>query len=114
MCPIPAARRCGHARPDARLRRSGRDRQAVCRFLADQGQMPHLASHVLPNPIFWEVGALCSSDKPLTKLFFLLGDRLRARFMETGGELPDYELLELLLFRSIPRRDVKPIAKQLI
>jgi DNA repair protein RadC len=41
-------------------------------------------------------------------------DRLRARFMETGGELPDYELLELLLFRSIPRRDVKPIAKQLI
>jgi DNA repair protein RadC len=34
--------------------------------------------------------------------------------METGGELPDYELLELLLFRSIPRRDVKPIAKQLI
>jgi DNA repair protein RadC len=41
-------------------------------------------------------------------------DRLRARFMETGGELPDYELLELLLFRSIPRRDVKPIAKALI
>ena len=41
-------------------------------------------------------------------------DRLRARFMETGGELPDYELLELLLFRSIPRRDVKPIAKPLI
>jgi DNA repair protein RadC len=34
--------------------------------------------------------------------------------METGGEMPDYELLELLLFRSIPRRDVKPIAKQLI
>ena len=28
--------------------------------------------------------------------------------------LPDYELLELLLFRSLPRRDVKPIAKRLI
>jgi DNA repair protein RadC len=42
-------------------------------------------------------------------------DRLRARFGETGGEgLPDYELLELVLFRSIPRRDVKPIAKELI
>ncbi len=40
--------------------------------------------------------------------------RLRARFMETSGDpLPDYELLELLLFRSVPRRDVKPIAKQL-
>jgi DNA repair protein RadC len=42
-------------------------------------------------------------------------DRLRARFGEAGGEgLPDYELLELVLFRSIPRRDVKPIAKELI
>ncbi|MGL5136912.1 MAG: RadC family protein, partial [Beijerinckiaceae bacterium] len=28
--------------------------------------------------------------------------------------LPDYELLELALFRSLPRRDVKPIAKRLI
>jgi DNA repair protein RadC len=42
-------------------------------------------------------------------------DRLRARFMEVGGDgLPDYELLELVLFRSIPRRDVKPLAKELI
>lgn len=28
--------------------------------------------------------------------------------------MPDYELLELMLFRSIPRRDVKPIAHALI
>ncbi|WP_375458390.1 DNA repair protein RadC [uncultured Enterovirga sp.] len=42
-------------------------------------------------------------------------DRLRARFAEAGGEaLPDYELLELVLFRSIPRRDVKPLAKDLV
>ncbi len=42
-------------------------------------------------------------------------DRLRQRFMEAGGEsIPDYELLELLLYRSIPRRDVKPLAKELI
>jgi DNA repair protein RadC len=42
-------------------------------------------------------------------------DRLRARFTEIGGDsLPDYELLELVLFRSIPRRDVKPIAKELL
>ena len=42
-------------------------------------------------------------------------DRLRARFQEAGAEtLPDYELLELLLFRSIPQRDVKPLAKELI
>ena len=42
-------------------------------------------------------------------------DRLRARFREGGAEaLPDYELLELLLFRALPRRDVKPLAKELI
>ena len=42
-------------------------------------------------------------------------ERLRARFQDVGGEaLPDYELLELLLFRSIPQRDVKPLAKELI
>ncbi len=42
-------------------------------------------------------------------------DRLRERF-KTGGKdaLADYELLELYLFNSIPRRDVKPIAKDLI
>lgn len=42
-------------------------------------------------------------------------DRLRARFAKAGGDaLADYELLELFLFRSIPRRDVKPLAKDLI
>ncbi|WP_407527809.1 RadC family protein [Methylobacterium oryzisoli] len=40
-------------------------------------------------------------------------ERLRARFAQ-GDTLPDYEFLELVLFRSIPRRDVKPIAKALI
>ncbi len=42
-------------------------------------------------------------------------DRLRARFLEGGpAALADYELLELYLFRSLPRRDVKPLAKDLI
>jgi DNA repair protein RadC len=41
-------------------------------------------------------------------------DRLRARFLEAPDALPDYELLELLLFMAIPRKDVKPIAKLLI
>ncbi len=42
-------------------------------------------------------------------------ERLRARFLEAGSDaLADYELLELVLFRAIPRRDVKPIAKALI
>lgn len=42
-------------------------------------------------------------------------ERLRQRFREAGGNaLSDYEMLELLLFRAMPRRDVKPLAKQLI
>lgn len=41
--------------------------------------------------------------------------RLRARFMEGGAAaLPDYEMLELVLFRAIPRQDVKPLARRLI
>jgi DNA repair protein RadC len=41
--------------------------------------------------------------------------RLRARFMEGGAAaMPDYELLELVLFRAIPRQDVKPIARLLL
>lgn len=41
--------------------------------------------------------------------------RLRKRFAEAGPDaLADYELLELLLFRVIPRRDTKPLAKALI
>ena len=42
-------------------------------------------------------------------------ERLRERFREAGAEaLSDYELLELLLFRALPRRDVKPLAKLLL
>jgi DNA repair protein RadC len=41
--------------------------------------------------------------------------RLRQRFMQGGATaMPDYELLELVLFRSIPRRDVKPLARALL
>lgn len=42
-------------------------------------------------------------------------DRLRHRFRTGGADaLPDYELLELVLFAAIPRRDTKDIAKLLI
>lgn len=42
-------------------------------------------------------------------------ERLKERF-RTGGEaaLADYELLELLLMQAIPRKDVKPLAKDLL
>jgi DNA repair protein RadC len=42
-------------------------------------------------------------------------ERLRQRFVAGGPDaLPDYELLELVLFNAIPRVDVKPLAKKLL
>jgi DNA repair protein RadC len=42
-------------------------------------------------------------------------ERLRSRFREAGADaLPDYELIELLLFRTLAQRDCKPLAKALI
>jgi DNA repair protein RadC len=42
-------------------------------------------------------------------------ERLRQRLIEAGAEaLPDYELLEVLLFANDARRDVKPLAKALL
>jgi DNA repair protein RadC len=43
-------------------------------------------------------------------------ERLRERFASSGSgdAFADYELLELLLFRVIPRADTKPVAKALL
>ena len=42
-------------------------------------------------------------------------ERLRSRLREAGpGALADYELLELLLFFSVHRRDTKPMAKAML
>ena len=41
--------------------------------------------------------------------------RLRERFLRSGTEgMHDYEALELMLMHAIPRRDVKPVAKELL
>ncbi len=41
--------------------------------------------------------------------------RLRGRFSDSGPDaLADYEILELVLFALIPRRDVKPLAKKML
>jgi DNA repair protein RadC len=52
---------------------------------------------------------------PLAEHYHGHRDRLRTRFREAGADaLADYELIELILFRAIPRIDVKPLAKTLI
>jgi DNA repair protein RadC len=56
-------------------------------------------------------------EKPGADLPHFLGhrERLKARFRDAGSEtLQDYELLELILFQVIPRKDTKPLAKALL
>ncbi len=61
-----------------------------------------------PTPVKTEKGRLPSYIKDHRK-------RLRERFMSGGAAaLPDYEMLELVLFRAIPRQDVKPLARRLL
>lgn len=72
----------------------------------DEATLPFLLDEAEPQPL------------PQGKLPSYIADhrkRLRSRFLQGGAEaLPDYELLELILFRAIPRRDVKPLAHDLL
>ncbi|OQP88061.1 hypothetical protein BTR14_00835 [Rhizobium rhizosphaerae] len=77
-------------------------------FFADQpARRPKAKAERAPAP---------SPDRPAAEAHYHgHRDRLRARYRENGDTaLADYELLELLLFRLIPRRDTKPIAKALL
>jgi DNA repair protein RadC len=56
-------------------------------------------------------------SRPAAKPPHYLGhrERLRERFLKGGSDaLADYELIELVLFRAIGRRDLKPLAKELL
>jgi len=68
-------------------------------------------------PLF-EGQELVITDPKANKIPSYLRDhrkRLRERFLEGGpGAMPDYEMLELLLFQAIPRCDVKPVARRLM
>jgi DNA repair protein RadC len=70
------------------------------------------------QPDLWAVAPAAPPSKRKTEPApHYLGhrDRLRARASAGGlAALPDYEVLEMLLFRAIPRGDVKPLAKQLL
>ena len=75
------------------------------------------AFHEAPLPLFAAEDEAEGNALP-AKLPSYIADhrkRLRTRFMEGGAQaIPDYELLELLLFRAIPRQDVKPLARELL
>ena len=56
-----------------------------------------------------------TTDQEEAKHYHGHRERLRSRFREAGSAaLADYELIELILFRAIPRMDVKPLAKALV
>lgn len=71
-----------------------------------------------PMPLFFGDEVPDNSIPVAAKLPSYIGEhrkRLRDRFLAGGaGALPDYEMLELILFRAIPRQDVKPLANQLL
>ncbi len=69
-------------------------------------------------PSLFEIDEAPVQPLPQGKLPSYIKDhrkRLCERFMAGGSAaMPDYELLELVLFRSIPRQDVKPLARALM
>ena len=71
-----------------------------------------MTDQVQERPIAWVPKPAPTRAKP-----HYLGhrDRLRERASAGGlAALPDYELLEVYLFRTVPRGDVKPLAKALL
>ncbi len=76
--------------------------------------------HEAPLPLFSADAAVPAqaAGRGAGKLPSYLRDhrrRLRDRFLAGGADaLPDYEMLELVLFRAIPRQDVKPLARRLL
>lgn len=75
--------------------------------MADVGQLSDLSA-------LWSQPAVRPAAQPRPHY---LGhrDRLRERAAAGGlGALPDYELIEIYLFRTVPRGDVKPLAKALL
>jgi len=75
-------------------------------------------SHFSEQPLPFDFDEATPTTMPLGKTPSYMADhrkRLRTRFMDGGaGAMPDYELLELVLFRAIPRQDMKPLAHQLM
>ncbi|KRS11264.1 hypothetical protein XM53_16905 [Roseovarius atlanticus] len=71
----------------------------------------------IPLPLFDSDEVPVSANAPGKQPSYIRDHRkrLRDRFMSGGADaLPDYEMLELVLFRAIPRRDVKPLAHALL
>jgi len=68
-----------------------------------------------PMPLFGDAVPVLQTGERLPSYIRDHRKRLRERFMAGGADaVPEYEILELLLFRAIPRQDVKPLARRLM
>ncbi len=83
----------------------------------DRGMPTRPAFQEAPLPLF-ATDEAADAALPEGRLPSYIRDhrqRLRERFMAGGAAaMPDYELLELVLFRAMPRQDVKPLARRLL
>ncbi len=69
----------------------------------------------LPAPLDNNIGHNSGAPAPAAPHYHGHRGRVRERVLKAGAEsLPDYELLELLLFHAIERIDTKPLAKRLL
>lgn len=83
--------------------------------LADAGEKSRGRKKRKPEPCGDEPEGGGSSGSDEKAHYYGHRRRLRERFLQGGPDaLPDYELLELMLFQALPRGDVKPLAKQLL
>ena len=97
---------------DARLPPPGVETAPACdgRATAPHERNPRLAPDAAAGG-----GLVRGADGVARPHYWGHRERLRQRFLQGGQEaMPEYELLELLLFNAIPRIDVKPLAKRLL
>ena len=80
-----------------------------------------MTSSVGPWKLYGKLDRVDAQDSPEGPIPFVIDyktesrARLRERFLAGGAQaVPDYEMLELVLFRAIPRQDVKPLARRLL
>ncbi|MHB2265198.1 JAB domain-containing protein [Aliihoeflea sp. PC F10.4] len=91
---------------------TGADGEDERGFFAERPFPPDALAFATENPPVAKPKARTKPEKPH---YHGHRDRLRARFADAGATaLADYELLELILFRSIPRADTKGTAKALL
>lgn len=92
--------------------RKSRDAAPPSRAVEDSELFPFDRDGVSPTAVARPDKLTLQMDRPH---YHQHRERLRQKFDQAGpGALADYELLELMLFRTIPRQDTKPLAKALL